>query len=245
MTIAVSTALFAQDRAARAVPGNGLLDTPGNYVLVNETGLRSHGAGILITAGNVRLDLNGNVVRGPGGKNGVGIHIRGAHGVSVSNGFIVNNAFGVVVENSNGVTLAQLQILGEGLPVVAPPPETAIMIVQSRNVVVSDNSIYNAGLGIFVRGGRSGGNRIVNNTITGGSNAILGICYNPAADDPQGPRGDLVANNLISGFQIGLQFSENSIANVTKDNTIAFRAMAVDFKNLTNIDGNNTKIQLP
>ena len=45
------------------------------------------------------------------------------------------------------------------------------------------------GLGIFVRGGMSTGNRIANNTITAGSNGIFAICYNPTPDDPMGPRG--------------------------------------------------------
>ncbi|MGH9659873.1 MAG: right-handed parallel beta-helix repeat-containing protein, partial [Bryobacteraceae bacterium] len=134
--LALATALAAQERGARAVPGDGRIDMPGNYVLVNDTTLRSHGAGILITASNVRLDLNGNVVQGPGGKAGTGIHIRGSHGVHVSNGHIVNNAFGVIVEDGNNVVLTGLQIRGEGLPVKALPPETAIMIVQSKNVVV-------------------------------------------------------------------------------------------------------------
>jgi hypothetical protein len=35
------------------------------------------------------------------------------------------------------------------------------------------------------------------------------------------------------------------MANVTKENTIAYRVMAVDFKNATNLDMNNTKVQLP
>lgn len=243
--LAFSTPLVAQDRGARGVPGNGLIDMPGNYVLQDDAVLRTHGAGILITASNVHLDLNGAVVQGPGGRIGTGIHVRGASGVHITNGHVVNNAFGIIVENSNNVVLAGLQIRGEGLAVTMPPPETGIMIVQSRNVVVKWNSIYNTGLGIFVRGGRSLGNQIIHNTITGGTNAVLGICYNPAPADPQGPRGDLVANNLISGFNIGLQFSDTSMANVTRENTIAYRVMAVDFKNTTNLDLNNTKIQLP
>jgi len=245
ITLALTTALIAQDRGARAVPQWGIIDTPGNYVLLNDATQRSNGVGILITASNVSIDLNGNAVTGPGGSRGTGIHIRGANGVRVSNGHIVNHAFGVIVESSNNVMLTKLQISGEGLAVPAPPPETAIMILQSKNVVVKDNSIYNTGLGIFVRGGRSWGNRIENNTITGGTNAALGICYNPAPNDPQGPRGDLVAHNLVTGFNIGLQFSDNSMANVTKENTIAYRVSAVDFKNASNLDMNNTKIQLP
>jgi parallel beta-helix repeat protein len=243
--LALSWLLSAQDRGARNVPGDGVIDTPGNYVMSADASLRSHGAAILITAGNVALDLNGNTVMGPGGRNGTGIHIRGASSVRVSNGFVTNHAFGVIVENSNNVVLSGLQIRGEGLAVTAPPPETAIMILQSRNVVVENNAIYNTGLGIFVRGGRSWGNRIANNTLTGGTNALLGICYNPTETDSNGPRGDLVHANLIAGFNIGIQMSESSMANITRENTIAYRTKAVDFRNMTNLDLDNTKIQLP
>ena len=243
--LALSGLVTAQDRGARGVPGHGVIDMPGNYVLMNEASLRSTGAAILITASNVSLDLNGNTVMGPGGRIGTGIHIRGASGVRVGNGNIVNFAFGAIVENSNNVVLSGLQIRGEGLAVAAPPPETAIMIVQSRNVVVESNAIYNVGLGIFVRGGRSGGNRIANNTVTGGTNAALGICYNPTETDSNGPRGDLVYANLVSGFNVGIQMSQNSVATVVKENTIAYRTMAVDFKNVTNLDLDNTKVQLP
>jgi parallel beta-helix repeat protein len=244
-TLALTCVLAAQDRGTRSVPGNGLIDSSGSYVLSNDASLRSHGASILITANNVSLDLNGHTVMGPGGLGGIGIHVRGANGVRISNGFVVNNAFGVIVENSNNVMLTGLQIRGEGLAVAAPPPETAIMIVQSRNVVVEKNAIYNNGLGIFVRGSRSSGNRIANNTPTGGTNALLGICYNPTDTDPAGPRGNLVYSNVISGFNIGIQMSQMSMANLTRENFIAFRVMAVDFRNSTNVDSDNTKIQLP
>ncbi|MBL8173105.1 MAG: hypothetical protein JNK48_00460 [Bryobacterales bacterium] len=240
-----AAALHAQDPGTRVVPGSGVIDTPGRYVLNNEANLRSHGASILITASNVWLNLNGNTIMGPGGKNGVGVHIRGVSGVHVSNGFIVNNAFGVVVENSNNVSLTGLQIRGEGLTVTAPPPETGIMILQSRNVAVRNNQIYNTGLGIFVRGGRSSGNHLSGNVISGGTNAILGICYNPSDSDPNGPRGDLVEGNLVSGFNIGIQFSERSMANVLSGNTVAYRTMALDIRNNTNKEQNTTSVQIP
>jgi parallel beta-helix repeat protein len=151
----------------------------------------------------------------------------------------------VIVENSNDVTLANLHIRGEGLTVTAPPPETAIMVMQSRGVVIRNNTIYNTGLGVFVRGGRSGGNLITGNTITGGTNAILGICYNPTDSDMNGPRGDLISDNLISGFNIGIQFSDRSMANLSRGNTIAYRSMAFDIRNNTNKEVGSESAQLP
>jgi nitrous oxidase accessory protein NosD len=229
----------------RPVPGSGVIDSPGSYLLQQDRFASADRPGILITASDVFLDLNGMKIAGPGGKLGTGIEIRGANGVKISNGTISNTAFGITVTGSNNVVLNGLQIRGQGLPVVAPPPETGIMIAQSKNVVVDGNSLYNVGLGIFVRGGDSGGNRIVNNTITAGTNGILAICYNPTPTDSRGPRGDLIYNNVVHGFGVGMQASATSTANVFKGNTIFFRSNAIDLQNVTNFDVDNMKVPLP
>jgi nitrous oxidase accessory protein NosD len=244
-TMAMGGGLLAQPNG-RPVPRTGVIDTPGNYMLQDDRQpFSASGAAITITANDVTLDLNGYGVAGLGNKTGVGVRIMGAQGVKVTNGFIANAAFGVVVMNSSNVVISGLQIRGQGLPVVAPPPETGIMIVQSRNVVVEHNAIDNTGLGIFVRGGMSRGNRIANNTITAGTNGILGICYNPADGDANGPVGDLVYANTISGFNTGIQASATSRYNVFKENTVFFTTgMAVELQNPTNMDMNNTKIDL-
>jgi parallel beta-helix repeat protein len=230
----------------RPVPGTGIIDMPGTYVLQSDRrSFSNERPAIDIRSDDVTLDLNGFGISGRGGKLGVGIRIMGARGVKVMNGLIANTAFGVIVMNSGNVVLSGLQIRGEGLPVVAPPPETGIMIVQSRNVVVENNAIYNTGLGIFVRGGMSGGNRIANNTVTAGTNGVLGICYNPADNDPNGPAGDLVLGNVVSGFGTGIQASATSRYTVFKENTIFYTTgTAVELMNMTNMDMNNTKVDL-
>ncbi len=243
--LTLTTALAAAPDG-RPVPGTGMIDMPGTYVLQSDRrAFTNDRAAITITASDVTLDLNGQALTGPGGKLGVGIRITGARGVRVSNGIISNTAFGVIVMNSANVVLTNLLIRGEGLPVTSPPPETGVMIVQSRNVVVEHNSIYNAGLGIFVRGGMSSGNRIANNTLSAATNGIFGICYNPADGDANGPVGDLVYGNSISGFGVGIQASATSRYNVFKENTVFFNgSMAVELLNDTNMDMDNTKVDL-
>ena len=126
------------------------------------------------------------------------------------------------VENSANVTIRDSQFRGEGLT-PAEQPETAIMIVQSRNVVVTDNSIYRTGLGIFVCGGRSSGNRISANTITAGPGfAAPGICYNPTPTDSNSPRGDLISGNVITGYPTSLQFSPKSLSDVAMGNSFIY-----------------------
>ncbi len=107
---------------------------------------------------------------------------------------------GAVVIDSANVTLEGLRIRGMAIAVSAPPPEIGIMLMRSRNVVVRGNQIYNDGLGIFVRGGASYGNRIEGNSIVASMHGALGICYNPADNDPNGPKGDLVTGNIIRGY---------------------------------------------
>jgi parallel beta-helix repeat protein len=140
----------------------------------------------------------------------------------------VNFAVHVMVTNSANADVRELQIRGEGLVVTAPPPEVAVMINQSRNVVVENNTIYNTGLGIFVRGGMSWGNRIAHNTITAGANGILGSCYNPFDGDPQSPRADLIYANHIANYNIGIQMAATAAYNIIRENTLVVRATAID-----------------
>jgi len=220
------------------------ITSPGSYHLVADIDFDvTREWAINITASGVTLDLNGHQIKGPGGRQGIGVRVAGATGVRIHNGRIADTAFGIVVENSQNVTLTDLEIRGQGLAVTSPPPETAIMIVQSRAVVVERNNLYNTPLGVFVRGSRSWGNRISDNTITSGTNGVFGICYNPAPGDPNGPRGDLVTNNLISGFSTGIQVTA-SASNVFRENTIVFRTAAFESMGAMDLDMDNIKVQL-
>lgn len=236
----------AQSPGVQFLGQGGTIDTPGHYALSRDILLNtSRLTGFMITADGVTLDLNGHQIMGPGGKLGTGILIEGANGVEVVNGSLAYLAFGVNVQNSNNVVLRNLRIRGQGLVITSLPPETGIMIAQSKNVVVEDNAIYNTGLGVFVRGSQSWGNRIAGNTLTANTNGALGICYNPTPSDPNAPRGDLVLGNLISGFGTGIQMNENSMNNVLRENTIAYINTGIENMNETNQDIDNVLVQLP
>ena len=248
LTLCAAAALMLPAAAMaqpRRVVLQGAINEPGQYILPSDMQVvPSRGAGIMITASGVDLDLNGVNISGPGGIQGTGVHVRNASGVNIHNGKFSNLQIGITVENSSGVTIRDSQFRGEGL-IPSAMPETAIMILQSRNVVVDNNSIYNTGLGIFVRGGRSFGNRISNNTITAGTGfAALGICYNPAPGDPLGPRGDLITNNLISNFPTSIQMNNTSAANVIRGNTVAYIVDGIT-TTPTNTEVDNIKSKLP
>ena len=245
LLVGAAIPMWGQNRQ-QPIATKGTIGSPGSYVLIRDLTVNSAAdSAIRITSGGVTLDMNGYQISGPGGNMGVGITIAGATGVKVTNGVFASLGMAVVVMNSNNVSLSGLQIRAQDVAVMAPPPEVGIMIVQSKAVTVENNVISNVGLGVFVRGGQSGGNRIMNNTITAGMNGLLAICYNPAPADENGPRGDLIDNNLMSGFGTGISFSSQSLYNVVKNNTIFYRTSAFESESESNQDLMNTKVQLP
>jgi parallel beta-helix repeat protein len=237
---------YAEDPASRSarhpIAGKTVINRPGSYVLRRGITLQEAGDAILITASNVSLDLDGHTLRGPGGKQGVGIRVQGATGVRVHGGIVARFGIGVQISDSNNVRIEGLQVYGEdaGGP---PPGEVGVLIVNSRGVVVEGNVVASAFLGIFVRGGGSGGNRIANNTLTGGTNGQIGICYNPdGSGDPTGPSGDLVYNNLSSRWNIGIQTSAGTSGNVFRENALAYFQVAFQEvgANQNVLEGNNS-----
>ncbi len=190
--------------------------------------VRLKGTGAAVVIDGVSLDLAGHVLSGPGGKQGTGIMIDGRRNVSVKNGTLRGFGFGVQVANSVNVKLQGLQITGDdaGGP---PPGEVGIMIVNSRGVEATRNVIARVFLGLFVRGGGSGANRLFENTLAGGAMGQIGICYNPdGLGTPTGPAGDLVYLNLVSGFRVGIQTSPGTRGNLFRENDVAFVYKAIE-----------------
>jgi len=234
LTLVVTAALAAGPVFAdapsrpRPIQAKTVITQPGSYVLVRGFTLTEPGTAILITASDVTLNLAGNTLTGPGGKQGVGVQVEGASSVRIHGGTLGAFGTGVQVSASSNVRVENLQIDGEDLG--GPPPgEVGILIFNSRAVVVEHNVVSRTFLGIFVRGGGSGGNRIANNTLTGGSNGQLAICYNPdGLGTPDGPSGDLVYNNLASRFNLGIQTSSGTVGNIFRENAIAFFQEAIN-----------------
>ena len=242
--------MTAVERGKTFIGGRAtVISEPGSYVLASSISLSENSvapAAIMITADNVTLDLNGRQITGPGIiLKGVGVMVAGASSVTVRNGHIADMFVGVQIMGSNNVKLNDLHINGLDIPVSAPPPEIGVMIAQSQNVEVEDVNISNTGLGIFVRGGMSTGNRIANNTVTAGSNGIFAICYNPTPDDPMGPSGDTITGNLLSGYGTGVSLVATSGYNVFWGNTIVFRNSAWESPNPTNLFQDNVEMPLP
>jgi parallel beta-helix repeat protein len=217
----------------------------GSYVLLRDIKLAESGTGLVIAADNVSLNLNGHAIVGPGNKQGVGIAIEGVNSISVHNGTIASFGTGISIASAHDVLAESLQIRGEdgGGP---PPGEVGVLVLNSRGVVLRDNTISRTFLGVFVRGGGSGGNRIAGNTLIGGQNGQLGICYNPdGSANLAGPKGDLVYNNLVSRFNIGIQTSVQTFGNIFRENNIAFFQQAIqELTAGSNVFEENTSIAI-
>jgi hypothetical protein len=212
--------------AERPVRRPLIIEHPGKYVLRRD--LWAQETAILIRASHVTLDLEGHSIWGPGGRKGVGIQVDGVTSVSISGGALSRFGTGVVVTKSRNVRIEHLRITGEDLGGTPPDIETGIMVIDSRGVLAQQNVIVDTFLGIFVRGGGSAGNRLTLNLITGGQNGQLGICYNPAPSaGAAGPRGDLVYNNHLARFRVGISLSAESVANIIRENDIAYLMQAI------------------
>jgi parallel beta-helix repeat protein len=177
------------------------------------------------------LDLQGHSLTGPEGTaalGAIGISVETAHGVHVTNGFISRFGIGIQAVRSHNVRIDWLSIRGQDLGGTPPSVEVGIHVLDSRGVVVMRNLITSTFLGIFVRGEGSSGNTLRDNTVTGGANAALGICYNPGLDGTGGPQGDLVYNNHLARFRVGIQITSRARDNLFLENFIHYLDRSVE-----------------
>ncbi|MGL4399032.1 MAG: NosD domain-containing protein [Luteolibacter sp.] len=228
---------------------------PGSYKLFFNHNVGS-GDGIIITASNVTLDLNGFNVTTNARGTGRGIVVENARSVTVSGGGVGGFNSNVNLTGTQNVRVEDLRITGDGLAPNGGPTEIGIILVNSWSAYIQNNSISSVNLGIFVRGGRSTGNRIAQNVVVGGataSNNLLGICYNPEGGTagPEGPRGDSIYSNHIARFGFAIAVSDGSVNNMFTENTLAsFTGAIREPQNFvaqggSNVEIDNTAVTIP
>ena len=231
------------------------ISRPGSYKLHFNHNVGT-GDGIVITASNVTLDLNGFNVSTNARGTGRGIVVENARGVTVSGGGVSGFNVNVDLTATQNVRVEGLRITGDGLAPSGGPTEIGIRLINSWSAYIQNNSISSVNLGIFVRGIRSTGNRITQNLVVGGATAahnLLGICYNPEGGTagPEGPRGDAIYNNHIARFGFAVAVSDGSVSNMFTENTLAsFTGAIREPQNFaaqggTNVEIDNTSVIIP
>lgn len=220
------------------ITGPTTITEPGEYRVMADFAVTDpSGDGIVIRASNVRVSLGGRTITGPGNKQGRGIVIEGAQGVEVVGGTLRTFGIGVALLEAAGSTVRGVAVEG-GDEFADPPavaPQIGILIVDGARNTIRDNRLDRVNLGIFVRGGGSYENRIVQNVATAGTHGLLGICYNPASGaGPAGPQRDQVMRNTLDGFDGGIQASEESTDNRFVANIIRFLSLAYEDRNGSN-----------
>ncbi len=256
---AALAALFTTLLFAGSASAQWTINRPGSYKLYSNHSVAT-GDGIIITASNVTLDLNGFGVSTAARGTGRGIVVQGAKGVKISGGRAGGFNANIALLDSQNVRVDGLQITGDGLAPNGGPTEIGILLINSFACDILNNSVSSVNLGIFVRGGSSSGNRIMKNIVSGGataSNNLLGICYNPAPTpaggvaNPASPRGDSIYNNHIARFGFAIAVSEGTLMNMFNDNTLAsfngaFREPArFVAQGGTNVELDNTAVTIP
>ena len=252
------------------------ISRPGSYKLYNNYRVAS-GHAIIITASNVTLDLNGfsatssanatTTAPAPGPNGTRGITVQGARNVEIKNGHVAGFNSNVTVLDSQNVRVDGLQISGGNLAPAGGPTEVGTTVINSSACDILNNTISSVNLGLFVRGGSSGGgdNRRFRHNgrrdlLSGGPRShtitadnLLGICYNPDGNpaDSSGPRGDSIYNNHIARYGFAIAVSAGSVSNMFNDNTLAsftgaFREpTAFAAQGGTNVEFDNTAVLLP
>ncbi len=260
----VLATLAASLLSASSANAQWTISRSGSYKLHSNYTVGS-GHGIIITASNVTLDLNGFgaittanatlTAPAPGPDGTRGITVQGARNVEIKNGRVVGFNSNVTVMNSQNVRVDGLQISGANLAPAGGPTEVGVTVINSSACDIQNNTISSVNLGLFIRGAGSSGNRLMKNIVTGGTitgNNLLGICYNPdGSADPAGPRGDSIYNNHIARYGFAVAMSPGSVSNMFNDNTLAsftgaFREPAAFAANGgTNVEFDNTAVLLP
>lgn len=238
---------FDAARLATPIGAPTTITQPGDYRLTNDISVNS-GDGIVIAADHVRLWLGEHRLIGPGNKLGRAVVIDGAQHVSVRGGRIERFGMGAVLVDASNCQIRSMTILGgdeTANPPAGNPPQIGIMLINSAMNHVSGNRLSRVNLGLFVRGPGSYGNRILRNTVMGGDNGLLAICYNPApGGDPAGAHDDRVSLNVLSRFRTGIVASAQSAENAFTLNTIRYFSSAYQDENGTNVFEHNRTEQI-
>jgi large repetitive protein len=100
------------------------------------------GAGLVVGADGITLDLGGHSVDGDASGDDAGIQVAGHHGVTIANGAVRQFSEGVLVMGGSDVAIRRLESTDQG--------HGGITVDGARRVVIADDTVRGAGAGIIV-----------------------------------------------------------------------------------------------
>lgn len=195
------------------VSGTAADDLCGATIVENLTldhDLNCAGAGLIVGADGIKLNLNGHSITGSG--TGFGIAVIGRTDVSISGGRISNFEAGVRTSNSTDIVIKGNEFHGnrDGVDLAA----------GSQGITVKDNEFRDNGArGIMVRGASSD-HVIKGNTFAGNRVGILLFgSLNSIVKD------NTVTTSVVSGIRVNFVATGNLVI----DNTTISNAAGIDF----------------
>jgi parallel beta-helix repeat protein len=214
--------------AAAARPAIGCGDTITQDTRLTANLVDCPGAGLVIGADAITLDLNGHTVDGDGTRDDgdIGIDVSGHRAVTITHGAVAQFTEGVLVSGASGVALRGLTSSDEahgGITVQRSSAVTiagnvvrgagaGIIVGASDAVLVSDNRVSASTFGgIALFGSRHV--RITDNTVTGSStDAAVGL-FDGSSDNE-------VSANRLSRSGAGIALNNDAARNLIAANTI-------------------------
>jgi parallel beta-helix repeat protein len=168
------------------------------------------GAGLVVGADGIRVDLNGHTVAGSGG--GVGILVVGRSDVTIANGVIRNFQAAVQLNASTGIVIRHNELVqnSDGIDIQAGGVGNTIKGNTFRSHTVR---------AVMLRGGSSD-NDIKDNTFVANR---IGVLVNGATDTE-------LKNNLVSESSLtGIRFNNAATGNSVKDNILTSNLAGIEF----------------
>ncbi len=216
---ALVASLCHADEGRTPISGPTTITSPGHYIVTRDFSYPS-GAGVLIRADNVTLDLNGRTITGPacsgGGEAAVLIDtFQATHGIVIRNGRLMSGCYGITAFSDNRVSvrIERVEVGGSGLEGISIKALDFVEVLNchvhdvaglygivliGRTGRVSDNRVEHIGsTGIFLSG--LGAGQVRRNVVTDYGSAGAGL----AGIYLIGSGGNLVEDNTVTALPGG------------------------------------------
>lgn len=187
------------------------------------------GAGLVIGADGITLDLGGHAVDGDGSGDDVGIDVSGHRGVTIMHGAVREFTEGVLVSEASEVAVRGVTSTGQA--------HGGITVDRSDAVTIAGNDVRDSGAGIIVnRGDRVlvSANRVSGSAFAGITTfasqhvSIAGNTVTTSPTDAAVGLFDGSSHNEVTGNRLSRSAAGVALNNGSSDNLVAGNAIAHD-----------------